>query len=586
MKQKQDLILSTVFFLFFLAIAALGWIKLEYGFNMIDEGMYMVDGWRLVAGDNLFPDSAINATRLYSVFNALVFAINPDITLLGFREVSYTVTLLSLILLGMAIYRWTRKLWPLPLILCLFVFTGLDTVGRVDSLSYHTYPHLFLVIFVALLLLALATQLKWLRNTLFICSGLALWGIGFSFLPLVPTLISPVLIWLALRHFSPATVKITPIELLLLMLPGIVLWFLFLLAYNQIFIDTLLSTYRYVKEGGGVDRDRGPVWQYLVVVTLLTAGLIYCWRLPVRIFSLIIVIAAISLYFVIDTNLFGIVGAYGRFSVPMWLSAALMVGSAAAAISLLRQRCKVETSSSATLATVLLIPSWVFALMYSHFSTTGALSMTLAAIPVVMALAWCFLHQLLNRVTETTAAVLLAVVLTPFYVQVALADWRFTYFDAAPKYLTHTIPDGFAQGIKTNEIYAALIKWMQLTASNYSANGDLAIVFDQTPMGYMLIKRRPALNHSWIGPQSPSLRRDAMNDAINRNRFPKIAYRFVMLPVLIPISLKDGTAKTGVAMHFAPDDPISAYVTSHMRLVDTFSVNGLPWAEFYVQRSN
>lgn len=326
-------------------------------------------------------------------------------------------------------------------------------------------------------------------------------------------------------------------------------------------IDTLLNIYRYVKEGGVVDKGKGPVWQYLVVVTLFTARLIYCWRLPMRIFSPIIVIAAITLYFVIDTNLFGIVGAYWYdwFSVPMWLSAALMVGSAAAVISLFRQRCQVETSSSATLAMVLLIPSLVSALLLSYFSTTGALSMTLVAIPVVMALAWYFLHQLLNRVTEMAAAALLAIVLTPFYVQVALADWRFTYFDAAPKHLTHTIPDGFARGIKTNEIYAALIKWMQLTASNNSADGDLAIVFDHTPMGYMLTKRRPALNPSWTGwAASPSLRREAMNDAINRNRLPKIAYRFVTLPVLTPISLKDGTANAGVAWRFAPDDPISS----------------------------
>jgi hypothetical protein len=588
-KQKQKIVLPLICISLFVTMAALGWSKLEYGFNMIDEGMYMVDGWRLAVGDNLFPDSAINAIQLFNVFNALIFAFNPDITLLGFREMAYTLTLLSLMLLGTAIYRWERKLWPLPLILSLFVFTGLDTQGKVDNLSYHTYPHLFLVIFVALLLLALVTQLKWLRNMLFIFSGAALWGIGFSFLPLVPTLISPLLIWLTLRYFKPATVKMTTLELLLLMLPGIVLWFLFLLAYHQTFIDTLLNIYRYVKEGGVVDKGKGPVWQYLMVMSLLTAGLVYSWRLPMRIFSLIIVIAAISVYFIIDTNLFGIVGSYwyGWFSVPMWLSATLMVGSAAAVISLLRQRHKAEPSSSATLAIIVLIPSLILALLLSYFSTIGALSMTMVAIPVVMALAWYILHQLLNRVTETAAASLLAAVLAPFYAQVALADWRFTYFDAAPNQLTHTIPDGFARGIKTNEIYAALVKWMQLTASSNSTDSDLAIVFDHTPMGYMLTKRRPALNHSWIGwAASPSLRREAMNDAITRNRLPKIAYRFVMLPVFIPISLKEGTVKTGVAMHFAPDDPISAYVTSHMRLVDTFSVNGLLWAEFYVQQAN
>jgi hypothetical protein len=90
-KQKQKIVLPLICISLFVTMAALGWSKLEYGFNMIDEGMYMVDGWRLAVGDNLFPDSAINAIQLFNVFNALIFAFNPDITLLGFREMAYTL---------------------------------------------------------------------------------------------------------------------------------------------------------------------------------------------------------------------------------------------------------------------------------------------------------------------------------------------------------------------------------------------------------------------------------------------------------------------------------------------------------------
>ena len=34
----------------FIAIACFGWVKLQYGFNFIDEGYHATESWRLAAG--------------------------------------------------------------------------------------------------------------------------------------------------------------------------------------------------------------------------------------------------------------------------------------------------------------------------------------------------------------------------------------------------------------------------------------------------------------------------------------------------------------------------------------------------------
>jgi len=93
-------IVITAGVLIFLGAAILGWIKLQYGFNFIDEGYHMTSSWRLTAGDQFLKDKVSGAEMLYNLINASIFKIYPKITLLGFRQLQYCLTILALFLIG------------------------------------------------------------------------------------------------------------------------------------------------------------------------------------------------------------------------------------------------------------------------------------------------------------------------------------------------------------------------------------------------------------------------------------------------------------------------------------------------------
>ncbi len=81
----------------FIIAAVLGWFKLQYGFNFIDEGWHMTEAWRLTVGDNFFSDKFTGALIPSTFINTLVFKLYPGITLLGFRELQFFLTIISLL---------------------------------------------------------------------------------------------------------------------------------------------------------------------------------------------------------------------------------------------------------------------------------------------------------------------------------------------------------------------------------------------------------------------------------------------------------------------------------------------------------
>lgn len=591
MQRKQDILLSVGGLLIFLVMAIFGWVKLKYGFNMTDEGMYMADGWRLTVGDQLFPNNATNASMLYVMFNAFIFTLHPDITLLEFRQLQYVLSLLAILVFGAAIYRWSRQLWPIPLTMAVFAFTGLDAIGICSNMSYYTYPHLFIVLHIALLIFALTCRKILTRSFMFIASGVALWGVGFSLLPLVVVMISPVLVWLGANYLNIKGGKFSFKELLLILSPGIILWGMFIAIYNTSFMHAILDIYRYEKEGGA-----GEKWvnynalTYIAVTAVFWGFLIIAKRLPVR--AMIVLVVAISglMFEILDSNLAGYVRPYwsGWFSNQLWFCSLLLTFMAIfLALVVQKKRNNSSVDGHDGLILIILIPSIVFALVFSHFSSLGILTTLYVAIPVTMALALFLIRHLERQYLDSQyiAAIATIAILFPFSYQLAWADWKFTKFDLTPEKLSHTVAGGFADGIRTNALYASMIRWMEATSSTHSTAGEFAIIMDRTSMGHMLIKRRPSLNHSWIGwGHSPSVRQDALKEMLRENRQPKIAYRFLRLPLMLPISLRDGTSRLSPYISYAPDDPISAYVTTRMQHIDTFSADGEPLIELYVQR--
>ena len=116
----------------FLTLGVLGWAKLKYGFNFIDEGMYMTDGWRLASGDRLFPDASVSAILPYALFNAAIFKVFPDTTLLTFRGIRFWCAMFSMIALN-------------NIMVSFLTFIGLFQGGGVvlPAFSFGSAYHLF-----------------------------------------------------------------------------------------------------------------------------------------------------------------------------------------------------------------------------------------------------------------------------------------------------------------------------------------------------------------------------------------------------------------------------------------------------------
>jgi hypothetical protein len=299
--------------------------------------------------------------------------------------------------------------------------------------------------------------------------------------------------------------------------------------------------------------------------------------------------AAFMMFLIVDTNLFNLVTSFWRgwFPRQMWFCALLIVAMAALLGHLAyRRRRGMVLGRAELLCLVLVLPSALLALLFSQFTVTGVLVVCYVALPVSMAIALATIARLERlRVKVGAAALSVAVLLLPFYYHLARADWEFTFFDLPPKYLTRVIDGGFGAGIHTSALYQDVVDWMTRTAQSRSRDGDFAIVMHQAPMGYMIIKRRPALNHSFSGwASSAALQQESVAAMQRQGREPRIAYRFLIFPMILPESQKTGTLALGPPFNYSPRDPAMLYVNSHMEHVDTFQFQGKPLIEFYSRR--
>ncbi len=576
-------------------MAVLGWLKLPYGVSLADEGMYVADAWRLVAGDRLFPDAATGVVRMYALFNAAVFWLHPDVTLLGFRQLQFVLTLAACGLLGVAVWRVFGPCWWLPWVLSLFAFTGLDPVGKVSSLSYYHYPHLFLTGHVALLLLALS-RTGAARRGLLLGAGVCLWGIGFALLPLSVVAIAPVLLAVTLWWLGGAW-RLSLADLFWLLAPVGLLWGAVLAWYGADFFTAMGDMLRYARQGGKTHarldmeglKHAGVmlVWLGAVLLSLRLKGPLLAGALGAL---------GGGLYWIVATGLGGLISPYWRgwFSAPMWLCGLLMAGFGYYLVYLVNGRVghrvnghRVDGRQNGgpdadAVAMVLIVPAITLSAVFAYFSEIGFLTVAYGALPALTGLALLLVPRM--NMAPPLAALGLVALLGPLYWQVAWADWRFTLFDLSPKYLTKTVADGFLKGIRTNGIFYDMDRWMRDRAERFSTPDDLAIAMNRVPMVHVQIRRRPAMNHSWVGMmRSALLRFEAVNDMVNRGRQPKIAFRFVRPPMFLPVDLNGEKFMPAAPDTFYANNSTSNHITQTMKLVDTFRVRGQVWVEFYVR---
>jgi hypothetical protein len=567
-------------------VAVLGWNNLRDGLGFHDEGMYMADAWRLTVGDGLFPDSFPSVLRLYVVFNAAVFALFPDVTLLTFRELQFVLALGAAACMGAAVYRWTGRYGHLPWVMSLFAYTGLQVKGTAPNLSYHTYPHLFFTLYFACFLLGLKATRPRARAAWLVGAGVFLWAAGFSLLPLSAGAAAPVLYWALARWMRVEAPPFTARDLARVLAPVAVLWAGFLAVYNTAFFDSLFAMAGYMArtKARGIDLDPAA-WGYIGVCALFLAGALGAARLSAWAGAGFMAVLGAVMFWVVGTNAGGLVPPYwfGVFARPMWLGGLLIALVIVFLVGALVERWRHGRCVAHRGLPFVVLSQWaLLGVLFSQFSDSRALAVTYLAIPGVAALAVYLLDRLPATAPRPAAAVFLAAFLLPVYFWTAWADWRFTYFDLPPERLTHTIPDGFAAGIRTSPLMGAMAAWVGRTAGERSAPGDRAIFLERAPMGYMLTHRRPALNHSWTGlGDSPALRSDAVAAMRRRGRTPAIAYRFLRAPLFFRDPATGGVGG-GSLIPYGPFDPVSGYLKEHMRKVDAFRVNGEPWIELYV----
>ena len=103
-------------------------------------------------------------------------------------------------------------------------------------------------------------------------------------------------------------------------------------------------------------------------------------------------------------------------------------------------------------------------------------------------------------------------------------------------------------------------------------------------MPYFVARRRPAQRRRQreVGPRVVQ-RRDAIAQMIADGREPRIALRFVRMPLFLPIDLRTGSFVLAEPYRFRADDAIGDWMRTHMELAETFDVNGEPWVELWVR---
>ena len=572
----------------FCVAAFIGWQKLQYGFNFIDEGYHMTEAWRLTAGDDFFKDKFTGALRSSTLINAVIFRACPDITLLGFRELQFVLTIFSLLLLSYALFYVNRDYWYQPLIFSVFAFTGLDPLGMIKNLYYQTYPNLFITLHLAVFILGLYQKSPLLKTIFFILSGIFLWLISFSLLHMSLIIISPIALFIIIRRLNTEYIDFSFKDLCLVLAPFIVIWSVFLAIYNMAFIRNVLSSLQLMLSSPlyAVGSHFSINWEALKHIMIAVLFLIACFftfrcrKMVFRIIGLIIV--SLSMYAVIETSFFGLIAPYynGWFSQPMWFSALLV---AAYGLSICYVTYKIITkqtwSTHEIIVIILLVPTIIMAVSSSFFSSLGILTVLHSSIPAVAIIACLLLSDVfIGKRSYLEKLVVLTLILAPFYITTSLHAWNFTFFDVEPKKANATIDEGFGKGIRTNDVFKNLYDWIRVTSDRYTKKDDYILSYVRSPMVHMIAKRRPALDDPFIDFPDTDMPVDYYVKAIAfmkaHRREPKLAFVFEAQPGLISIPSRGAIEYAWFAdqFHFPSSDPLSLYVTQNMTFITDFKL--------------
>ena len=578
----------------FVVIAVFGWIKLHYGFTFMDESYHMVEGWRLSAGDHFIQDTPHGELRNFRLFNKLIFDVCPDISLLGFRKLQFLLAIFSLFIFGSAVYRYDNQYWFLPFIFSIFAFTGLDPLGATSNLSYYTYPHLFVVLHITCLLFGIQARNSIIKSLLFLLSGTCLFGISMSLLHLSPIIAAPVCLYLLAKFFHFKHIEFRLKDLALVLAPFLVFWAAFLMAYGMDYIRSVLTSINMIRKYSAYSSDlihiNWTVLSYNVIMFLIASVFFMVLKTfkPHKIVYLIFI--SILAFWIIDTSFFGIIFPYYKdwYSRPMWFAGLLISFHLFFWIQFFTKRFffKQAVNPLEELTVLLMLPATLLFILAATFSTFGVILILHCAIPTVAALTLVIINlEPIRYRSNAFKLIILVIAFTPFYCTTAWSDWNFTYCDVKPKDTNAEITEGFLKGIHTNVVYKQINDWIKKNTATYSNDDDYIISYILTPMVYMIAKRRPAIEESFLSPDTTlSLYRfyqTNIDNMITRKRLPAMAFFFDNTPALntinekskIHFNLKGEKYRFyGPWKNFAEsEDALTEYIKKNMTRVDSIT---------------
>ncbi|MBC2716486.1 MAG: hypothetical protein HF978_14370 [Desulfobacteraceae bacterium] len=569
----------------FTAVACFGWIKLQYGFNFIDEGYHATESWRLAAGDHFLQDKITGALAHYTLITRIIFKIYPDISLLQLRQIQFILTLASLLIFSVALFRQSRQYAWLPFVFSLFAFTGLDPVGMISNLYYQTYPHLFLVLYLSFMLFGFQSENTAIKKISYVLSGLCLWLMSLSLLHLGLIILSPIIILVLSRKFKSKDYPFTSKDLLYVLFPFAVCWILFLAVFNKSYLLNIFDSLDVVLSmpsvsGGLININWEFIKQITISMVFLSLFFVAIKKLPVQFFTAGCALLSLIIFLIINTSLFVFLVPYykGGFGKPMWFSSLLMSFTILFWMHTIRKYIlKKIFSKEEELSIILMVPFTICSLTMGVFSGLGAVSVAQSAIPSVVAISYMLTSQLKNmRYQHPVAILILTLLLGPFYYTTARHDWNFTFFDVQPRLTNVKIETGFGRGIYTNQVYSKLYDWLIANAKAFTQLDDYAISYVVSPMVHMITRLRPSLDDTFITFEKPrSYYEKCIKKMEQRGREPKIAFIFELKLKLFPVSLEQGTVSISSKEFdfMSSPDPISNYVKTHMTPASTFKIS-------------
>ena len=591
---SQPLIFSFGMILF-IVTAILGWIKLQYGFSFTDEGYYMTESWRLAAGDHFLKDKITGVLRLYTLVNSLIFKIYPDITLLEIRRLQFFLTIFSIILFSVSIFKITGEYWYLPLIFSLNAFTGLNTLCSPSNLSYQTYPHLFITFHLSFFILGIIQGNTLIRYVLLIISGIFLWAISFTVPHLSLIISSPLFVYLFIRYSGSNLYKYSAKDLLFIAAPIVLGWVLFIGYYNTLYVQNLITSIKLMlstpthSAKSFIDLN----WQKLITIGITLLYLIFVLALIKKVRSNKILVtgvfaASLIMCCFINTSWRNQPEMLWFLSRPMWLAALIIsffILFILKIIFILFRKLRFYDDEISGI--IVFIPVLLLTSSSSIFSALGILSISLSSMPAMALFSIVFLAYSRSKAKSLGYnALVLVTILAPFYGSIIYNNWMYNYADVLTKDINAEIDKGFGKGIKTNNIYKGLYDWITTTAETYTKPNDFIISYVNSPMVHMIAKRRPSLDDTFIDytEEVPhGYYKDALMKMHKLKREPRLVFIFYSMPVIMAIN-PQYTDETGINRNnygwserqieflFPENDPITDYVVNHMYYLEKYNI--------------